>query len=127
MKAVDIVLILGAAGLAGCQSGSARGEMPARIIDPTPESRAELETVVSGALGGEVTLADNALTTDSRLIVERKVHRDVQHGRIMGRDPGQPDQFRLIKQGERCMLVHVGSGRQWELKQARCVAETGSQ
>ncbi len=91
---------------ADCVQGRYVGaDRPARIVAPTPASRAELERVVSAALDGvAVQLADDALVHDSLLIIEPRAYRDAQNNRIMGRDSGVPTQFRLLKHGEQCIL-----------------------
>jgi hypothetical protein len=125
VKLYEIALIGGAlVGLCACKADGAGGEMPARIVNPTPESRAELARVVSSTLDdADVTLADDALTTDSLLVIERRPHRGLQHGRIMGRDLGKPEQFRLLKHGEQCILVQVSSGKRWVLPETSCTEE----
>ena len=109
---------------AACWVDPAARDQPARIVAPTAASRAELERVVSEALNGAaVTLADDALVHDSTLIVEPRAHRDAQNNRIMGRDPGVPTQFRLLKHGEQCVLERIGSEGRWILSGTRCEAE----
>ena len=102
-------------------------ELPALISNPTPQSRAELRRVLSAALGGApVTIADDALTHTSVLIIERAVPRDGQ-GRplnsLTGRTLERPVRFHLVKAGNRCMLVREGSGGRWELTETMCVPE----
>lgn len=124
MKARYLALLLGVASLCGCQGGGAGAEVPARLVAPSAESRAELAEVVSRALNSDtITLSADALTTDSRLIIEHKARYDLEHGRIPGRDMGQPEQFRLVKRGEHCILLHAGAGERWELTQSRCAPE----
>lgn len=104
--------------LTGCQ------DRPARIVDPTPASRAALHSAVAVALNGaDVMLADDALTQSSVLTIERKAFRDTENNRIMGRELGMPIQFRLIKHGEQCYLVRESSGAKWLLADTTCVAE----
>ena len=99
-------------------------DRPAKIVAPTPSSRAELERVVSAALGGvAVELADDALVHNSMLSVEPRAYRDAQNNRIMGRDPGTPTQFRLLKHGEQCILERPDTQRRWVLSDTRCVAQ----
>jgi len=123
VKRIRVVLIGSAViGVSACTIDAEQSDIPALIVSPTAESRAELLRVVSGAVGDvDVTLAGNALTTDSMLIIERKPHRDLQHGRIMGRDPGRPEHFRLVKHGDRCTLVQESTGERWPLVQTSCV------
>jgi|SRR5690349_881028 hypothetical protein len=99
--------------LCACTSTLAQPAVPAIIDKPTPESRAELARAVSSALNGAaVTLADDALTRDSSLIIE-KAH-------LSGRDFGRPEHFRLVKMGEHCALVHERTGKRTTLASTTC-------
>jgi hypothetical protein len=105
--------------LAGC--AHAAHDVPALITNPTAESRAELLRLVSRALNGaSLTIADDALTRDSTLIIERARVRDASGVPLTGRDTGRPERFRLVKNGTRCVLVHEGSGRRWALSSTAC-------
>jgi len=107
--------------LAACHARAAPRDVPAVITHSTPQSRAELVRVVSRALDREtVTLADDALTADSTLIVERTRRRDAQGLPLDGRETGRPERFRLVQSGARCVLVHERSGRRWTLRSAVC-------
>jgi hypothetical protein len=119
MRLIALVGILFCAALlAGCQ------DRPARIVDPTDASRAALQRVVSIALNGaNVTLADDALTKSSLLTIEPKVYRDAQGERVMGRETRTPIHFRLIKQGEQCLLVLQNNGAKWPLTDTTCKEE----
>lgn len=113
--------LLGALGLAALQTCSAPPDVPALITTPTAESRAELARAVSRALNGApITLADDALTRESTLIVERARARDLDGRPLTGRETGRPQRFRLVKSGSRCVLVHEGSGRRWTLASVTC-------
>ena len=112
---------------AACGTLSAQ-EQPAVIAAPTAQSRAELARVVSAAMNGQaVTLADDALTRDSVLMLERRTPPGSQGQAATGRTLGAPDEFRLVLRGTRCVLVHAASGREWELAAVRCVpADAGA-
>jgi hypothetical protein len=113
-----------AAALYGCATDPAAADVPARIVDATPESRAELNHVVSQALNGaDVTLADDALTHDSTLTIDRKTYRDARGNPINGRELGLPIQFVLRKHGQRCVLELRSSGQRWNLPATKCAAE----
>ncbi len=102
--------------LAACKTGTVRADMPAYIVNPTPASRTELLQVVSSTLGGRtVTIADDALTKDSMLIIEPK--------NLTGRDFGKPDHFLLVLSNSRCVLVHQESDARSELMETSCDAE----
>lgn len=105
--ASSALVVLLVSACAAAQTGVA-----ARIAEPTPASRAELAQAVSAALNGApVTLADDALTRDSLLVVEK---------RLTGRDLGRPERFRLYKLGKDCLLVHESTGERTRLSSAAC-------
>ena len=108
--------------MAGCHAHPATTDVPAVLTHPTAESRAELRQAVARALNREaVTLADDALTADGTLIVERALRRDAQGRPLQGSETrDRPEHFRLVRNGSRCVLVHEGSGRRFTLKSATC-------
>ena len=119
-----MVMVLAMAGLlslAACASMSGQRDLPAVLTNPTAESRAELVRAVSGALhGAPITLADDALTRDSTLIIERARPRTADGVPLSGRETGRPEHFRLVKSGSHCVLVHERTGKRWTLKAATC-------
>ena len=125
MRAGEVVgAFVVAAALYGCTTDPAAADVPARIVDATPASRAELKRIVSQALGGaDVTLADDALTHDSTLTIDRKTYRDARGNPINGRELGMPIQFVLRKHGARCVLELRSSGQRWNLPATKCAAE----
>ena len=67
-------------------------EQPALIAAPTADSRAELTRVVSAAMNGQpVTLADDALTRDSVLTIERRTPPGPQGRAATGRTLEAPE------------------------------------
>jgi hypothetical protein len=109
---------------AACKVNPAREDRPARIVNPTAESRAELQRVVSDMLfGADVVLADDALTTSSVLIVERSHRRSLDSPPLSGRDLGQPERFQLVTTGKKCVLIHGNDQARYELLETECVAE----
>lgn len=111
---------------AACGTLSAQ-ERPAVIASHTAESRAELTRVVSAAFNGQaVTLADDALTRESVLTIERRTPPGPQGQAATGRTLEAPARLNLVLRGTRCFLVRAADGREWELNEARCVpASTG--
>lgn len=111
--------------LAGaCQTNSLHQDQPARIVNPTAESRAELKLAVSEMLfGAEVTLAGDALTESSLLIIEREKIRSLQNPPLSGRDLGRPERFQLITTGTTCVLIHEEDRSRYELSRTDCVPE----
>jgi hypothetical protein len=97
-------------------------EQPALIAAPTAESRAELTRVVSAAFNGQpVTLADDALTRESALTIERRTPPGAQGRAATGRTIEAPARLRLVLRGARCFLVSEADGREWELNETNCV------
>jgi hypothetical protein len=118
---MTVLAVAGMLGLVGCATATARPDVPAVLTNPTAESRAELARRVSGALhGAPITIADDALTRESTLIVERTRARTADGVPLSGRETGRPEHFRLVKNGTRCVLVHERTGKRWTLKAATC-------
>ena len=108
--------------LSGCARGLAQEETPAVIVNPTNESRAALVAAVSTALGlPSVTLAQDALTQDDLLIVERVRPRDAEGRPLSGRDLDRPEHFRLVKMGASCILVHERTSSRQVLAATQCI------
>lgn len=102
--------------LSACRTDSVRADVPALISNPGAASRAELRRVVSRALNSSaVTIADDALTSDSLLIIEPR--------RLTGRELGRPEHFRLVLSGSACALVHEETKSRFDLTETECVAE----
>jgi hypothetical protein len=122
-RATTLTLCASTLALAACLVRSTPPDVPAVLTGPTAESRAELVRVVSHALNGvPVTLADDALTVESSLIVERTRRRDPQGRPLDGRETGRPERFRLVRSGSRCVLIHEGTERRFTLASADCSA-----
>ncbi|PYQ02679.1 MAG: hypothetical protein DMF82_15455 [Acidobacteria bacterium] len=119
-----LVLTLALAGIlsvVACAPVSAQRDVPAVVTSPTPESRAELARLVGRALSGaKVTIADDALTRDSELIIERGWARTAKGVPLDGRETGRPEHFRLVKNGSSCVLVHERTGKRFTLLSATC-------
>lgn len=69
-----------------------------------------------------MTLAHDALTRDSLLIVGRSQARDVRGVPLNGRELGRPQHFRLLLRGSQCVLLHVETGRSRALPHTTCRA-----
>jgi hypothetical protein len=107
--------------LAACRTSSTRPDVPAVVAEPGAQARAELAAAVSSALGGvPVRLADDALTRESTLVLERAKHRDASGLPVQGREMGTPERFHLVKSGPDCVLIHEGSGRRFSLHETTC-------
>ena len=113
--------LAGMLSVAACAPVSAQRDVPAVVTSPTPESRAELARAVGRALkGAAVTIADDALTRDSELIIERGWARSAKGVPLNGRATGRPEHFRLVKNGSSCVLVHERTGKRFTLASATC-------
>ena len=98
------------------------------IVSPSEQSRAELLRVVSSALNGAaVTIAEDALTRENVLNIEQRPPRELEGRPLTGRVLGMPEQFRLVINGSRCMLVHQSDGMRFELTATRCRANQPDQ
>ncbi len=96
-------------------------EQPARITNPSAQVQAELLAAITNALqNNTVTIADDALTASNVLIIERAPARDTNGRLLSGRDLGRPQHFELVKDGERCILVHPQTQQRYPLEHARC-------
>jgi len=120
-----VLSVAGALLLGACATMPPARDVPAVITSPTAESRAELLRVASRALAGApLRIADDALTRDSTLIIERARVRDAGGLPVTGRDTGRPEHFRLVKSGARCVLVHERSRRRFTLASATCAPKS---
>jgi hypothetical protein len=110
--------------LAACRTMQGQAEVRAYVVRPTPESRSALAQAVQRALDGtQVMLEDDALTRDGVLNVDRTQRRDPTQLKTEGRDPSFPgvsERFHLIKDGERCVLVHDRTDRHYDLLGTVC-------
>lgn len=120
MARARLFAVIPGALLAAC--GSLHGERPAVIAAPSTSTRAELVRVVTLAFdGAPVTLADDALTRDSVLSVERRTPVGAQGRAATGRTLDEPARLRLVLDGGRCELVREVDGRRFLLRDVRCV------
>lgn len=108
-------------GMNACAMSSEASDSPAKIVMPTAASRAELKQAVEKALSmTPVTLADNALTRESTLTIERQQARDPSGRRIDAREVERPELFRLVKRGSDCVLIHERTQTRTVLRSTRC-------
>lgn len=106
--------------LSACAS-MAQDDAPALIVDASESTRAELERIIGEALGSpDVLIANDALTRESALFIDRKPARDATGQRLSGRDYGRPERFDLVKREDKCVLVHSSTQRRYELSDVRC-------
>ena len=116
--------ILLAANIVACSSPEVNLDIAAVRVNVDARSTAELQNVISSALDGAiVTIADDALTRDSELIIERGMSRSVDRSPELGRNLGRPNHFRLILDARQCFLVHEETGLRWMLGDTECMPE----
>ena len=109
--------------LCACASRADSPDEPAVIVNPSTESRGELERVIHKALGAvPVTLADDALTASSLLSLEHALRRDPEGRMLNGRDLSPPETFELFKRASQCVLVRLKTGHSWTLQHTQCAA-----
>ncbi|ARB46894.1 MULTISPECIES: hypothetical protein [Gammaproteobacteria] len=119
--ALGILVLLGA-----CQSQPAGGDTPA-LLSGTEADQKELREKIRDALPADkpVLLADDALTRDSLLVIERAPPRDLSRPPVNGRNLQRPETFRLLLDNERCWLERLGDGKRWEMVEASCIPAPG--
>lgn len=106
--------------MSACAS-MAQQDVPALVVDPSSESRVEILRIVHSALNASnVTIAADALTRESVLVIERKPARDGRGQRLSGRDYAKPERFHLVKHGARCALIHARTNTRYELDDVKC-------
>jgi len=109
--------------IAGCQTvGIGSGE-PARIINADDASRATLQETVNRVFGTDVTIADNALTNSSVLIIERGPQPSMENPTPIGRNMEMPVQLRLVIDETDCVLVDTRDGARYTLASTTCEVE----
>ncbi len=115
-----IILIIFALLVAACSAQVVQPDEPALLTNPGPLTLQEINQTVSTALNSsKVTLAEDALTKNSVLVIERGIDRPP----MMGRDLGRPYRFQLVIDGPQCVLVDQQSGKHWPLASVECVKE----
>ena len=118
-----IALAVFAMSMSGCKNVAPDADQAAVIVNPDAASRAALQQTVNAALHTDVTLADDALTDTSVLIIERKMPQSIEGSPAQGRNMEMSIQFRLVTDGANCILVDQRDASRHILADTRCVAE----
>jgi hypothetical protein len=119
---IRATVLIGAVVLAACAS-VAQNDAPAVLTQPNAETHAAVVDIVSTALNvATVTIAADALTRDSLLVIERTPARGEGGRRLQGRDLDQPEQFQLLRSKNQCVLIHVRTGARYPLAGSSCKA-----
>jgi hypothetical protein len=116
-------LLTAVIGLAACQTVATEYDRPARITEPDADSRAALQRTVNAVLSTEVVLAADALTNSSQLFVERVVPKTMEGSPAGGRTMEMPFEFRLVINGDDCVLIDGRDESRHVLKDTSCIAE----
>src|SRR5260370_38484286 len=86
--------------LSACRTPQPGADVPAVVVNPTPENRAELVRAIGAALNGATAmLADDAFTAESSLAVGRPPRRDPSGPLARGRERTLPRRLRLGMRG----------------------------
>ena len=107
----------------GCQTYDPSEDVPARIDSPNDVSRAELQHAVNSAMGREVVLADDALTDNSTISIERRLPSTLQNPEPQGRDMSLPIKLMLVKRNDSCFLLNPQNDSRYLLESTHCIAE----
>lgn len=107
----------------GCQTVGVGSGQPARIIDATNASRAELQDAVNTIFGTNVVIADNAFNNSSVLTIERGPRPSMENPNPIGRNMEQPVQLRLVIDEGDCILVDPRNNARYSLANTACETE----
>ena len=117
------VALMCALAMTGCKTIGSGEDLPARVTNPTIESRAALQQAVNDAMNMNVLIADDALTDSSLLILERSPPRSMQNLPATGRNMDSAIQLRLVINGNDCILVDTRDAARYLLENTTCVKE----
>ena len=109
--------------VAGCKTVTTSGDVPAIVTNPGADSHKALQKVVNDLLHTNVTLADDALTKNSLLIIQRNSPRKLQGQIATGRNMETPIQFQLVMNGGDCILIDQRDESRHTLENTTCAAE----
>lgn len=120
MRAIVIIGLI--FGLGGCVSTDFSKSVPAVLADDGKDYRPIIIKAVTEALGGrKISLTQNALKTDSRLLLEPKAEPLDPFGNPMsGRLRGKPDDFTLRAVDGLCILHHEDKDTYYPLSDVNC-------
>lgn len=107
----------------GCTSLAERDYSSALIEEMTPETKKEIEQVLSAASKRTIRgLSENIFMTDSVVVLEKNRPQDFEISSI--RIMTKPDRYELIlnKNGQ-CFIRHDETNLQWFLFKAKCVSQ----
>lgn len=108
--------------LAACMSTDFSQSIPAVLADDGKDYRPAISKVISEILDGRrITLTQDTLKNDSRLLLEPKAEPMDPFGNPMsGRLLGKPDDFSLRTINGACALLHEDTGEYYALADVNC-------
>jgi hypothetical protein len=110
--------------ISGCRTLAGAADMPALITDPDAGSRAALQATLSGLFGGiKIRLADDALTRSSLLTLTAGANSALADPAASGRVVTEPYRFRLVRNGDDCILIDLRDDSRHLLADTTCIAE----
>lgn len=118
-----VLLSVAALSVAACKNVVPDADQAAVVVNPDAASRAALRETVNAALHTEVLLADDALTDTSVLTIERKLPQSIEGSPVQGRNMEMPIQFRLVINGDDCILIDQRDMSRLVLADTLCSAE----
>lgn len=115
-----MVAVCASAGLAACETLNAEPDVPAVINEPDGRSRAQLQSTVDAVVGTKVTIATDALTQSSWLIIEQAPPGSIGSGAAQGRNMSTPIRLQLVRSGADCVLVDQRNGDRHPMGDVSC-------
>lgn len=128
----SVLLLAAAIAVTGCaQPGLTVGsavsevpEVPAVVVLANDASGQALRSTVAHMMGvASVAVANDVLLKTSLLVIEKNRPRGVDGIQLSGRDYDKPEQFRLFKSAQGCVLVRLRTGAREVLPHTQCTAE----
>ena len=109
--------------VAACAANTETYDQPARIVNPDSASQAGLQAALIEALGVPVIVSDTALTDTSLLVIENQPPPTMENPVPIGRATDLPIQFRLVRNGENCILINQQDRKRYALQDTTCAPE----
>jgi hypothetical protein len=123
------LVLMVASALSGCVQTSPAvstfgAQAPALLVQPSDASQQELRATVARMMGvASVSLAKDVFLATSLMVIEKNRPRGADGIQLSGRDFDKPEQFRLLKSGNQCVLVKLSTGAHEVLQKSQCEAE----
>ncbi len=110
--------------LAACTTPAVTSEQPALLTRTEPQCRAQIEQALGRFLNAPVSVAPDVFEKDATLLLERPDPRDASGRRLDGRILGRPKTYRLVTDGQRCIVSGEKSSEHAVLTACTCIAQT---